>query len=392
MELNQIREARLIHLKDLRNLANKVLNDNLLAKGKVNSKWEYSVIENNIHQLKIIINSLNKYIETSSSIKYVKAFFEEGQDNYYRYILYQVYEMSIYDEITEYTISNHTLSHSVYYDLYWFDTLKEEELSSIAFGKETPDVLDRYCPVEIQRINNKVLPYLKTKEKYSLTADILQNVLNNFNHNSFVESNILLITITENLVRELCKFVYHKQNPAKNKDEIEFYIYHNFNSLESLILKGDWKNDILTSAFYAYNINKYVNDSSLHDALKKLNDKTKEKERLLKKLINILNTDGGLKAIEENDIKRKDYLATINSLSLISLELIRLRKEDMHISLPIKLQFLLRRYKEDRNSIIHGNYYEFNKGWKSYIYLSAIYKVFDLIEYYEKLYTMYKSI
>jgi hypothetical protein len=55
-------------------------------------------------------------------------------------------------------------------------------------------------------------------------------------------------------------------------------------------------------------------------------------------------------------------------------------------SIKVKLQFLVRRFKEDRNSIIHGNYTDFDKGWKCYIYLAAIKKILETIKLYEEHY------
>ena len=56
------------------------------------------------------------------------------------------------------------------------------------------------------------------------------------------------------------------------------------------------------------------------------------------------------------------------------------------INLRIRLHFLIRRYKEDRNNMIHGKFEGFNHKWKNYIYLSAIEQIYDVIKEYENMY------
>ena len=56
------------------------------------------------------------------------------------------------------------------------------------------------------------------------------------------------------------------------------------------------------------------------------------------------------------------------------------------INLRIRLHFLIRRYKEDRNNMIHGKFEGFNSKWKNYIYLSAIEQIYDVIKEYENIY------
>ena len=51
------------------------------------------------------------------------------------------------------------------------------------------------------------------------------------------------------------------------------------------------------------------------------------------------------------------------------------------------LNFLIRKYKDDRNLIIHGNFEAFNHKWKNYINYAALLKVFNAFKNYQALYT-----
>ena len=62
------------------------------------------------------------------------------------------------------------------------------------------------------------------------------------------------------------------------------------------------------------------------------------------------------------------------------------------ISIKTELQFLIRRFKEDRNDLMHGQFEGFNEKWKNYIYLSAIDKINDIIMGYAKIYPNFQKI
>lgn len=59
------------------------------------------------------------------------------------------------------------------------------------------------------------------------------------------------------------------------------------------------------------------------------------------------------------------------------------------ISLKTRLDFLKRRFKESRNSILHGDV-EFGETWDLYVNLSALFEVYETIKYYEFLYNKIK--
>ncbi|QPH40090.1 hypothetical protein [Pedobacter endophyticus] len=61
-------------------------------------------------------------------------------------------------------------------------------------------------------------------------------------------------------------------------------------------------------------------------------------------------------------------------------------KQPVYVSIKVELQFLVRRFKEDRNEMIHGGYESYNKKWKSNSYLSAIIATCNLMKKLDRVY------
>ncbi|MBK9716822.1 MAG: hypothetical protein IPO85_04780 [Saprospiraceae bacterium] len=54
------------------------------------------------------------------------------------------------------------------------------------------------------------------------------------------------------------------------------------------------------------------------------------------------------------------------------------------IGIDVYLDFLAKKFKEDRNSIIHGKYSFFKEKWKTLVYLTALQTLIEKINWYEK--------
>jgi hypothetical protein len=63
------------------------------------------------------------------------------------------------------------------------------------------------------------------------------------------------------------------------------------------------------------------------------------------------------------------------------------KNERRAINVRVKLHFLIRRFKEDRNAMIHGQIEDFNHKWKNVIYLAALEKILETIGEYKKIYS-----
>jgi len=61
-------------------------------------------------------------------------------------------------------------------------------------------------------------------------------------------------------------------------------------------------------------------------------------------------------------------------------------KQSVYVSIKVELQFLVRRFKDDRNEMIHGGFASYNKKWKSNIYLSAVIALYKLMKKLDQIY------
>lgn len=59
---------------------------------------------------------------------------------------------------------------------------------------------------------------------------------------------------------------------------------------------------------------------------------------------------------------------------------------EQKINLSIMLNFLARKYKDDRNTLIHGNFEALNHEWKNYINYAALLEVTKVYREYLALY------
>lgn len=392
-------KKRMNHLKELKKLANQYLQKNISIKNHHAHTWELDSIENNIRQLKRIISNANKNlgskelqqsaVSSIAQFKHLRSIItsEGGED-------IQDYLIRMMDGVERFEVFTYCPEYSIVYDFSWIPDGTIGEQYDVANGTKSPDLYEKYCPYRINMINTEVIPYLEGKSNYQTHAKLLSEITRDFGKRSFLLSNILLITVAESLVRELCKYVYQKQNPNESDLNANHYIYSKFTSLESLINKGEWKKDIAVKTVEASSLSRFIVDENLNKAVS-IVDKHKTAESEIKKQ-NKIAEDLLLMALEgkiPNDEFLKSKLKTIlDRIEELSKDIINKENDTILVTIRFKLCFLVRRYKEDRNLIIHGNYFEFDKGWKSYIYLSAITRIFETMKDYDKIYSQTISV
>lgn len=383
--LKSVKKERLSYLKEMKKLANQLLEENKSCAAG-NAKWEGAVIENNIKQLKEMISQLNKdehplKVDQYAIIKsaLLIKFPDPATIEHYTAITIQ----KIREEGFKYELSRYSVNYSLINDLYWIHDGFVGDHLNIALGTKSPEDLAVYCDDKLKVISEEVIPFFSAHAIYDVVTPMLSEIVQNFGSNSFLTTNILTPVVIESIVRKLAAWVYQMQNPHAN-EEIAAKFVAGFLSLESLIMKADWKEDIPMNFYTAVFESKHINDPKLDDAARTLKQWEMAKDKLagLAKEIGNKLTDDQL----SDERKKEDALA----LSAQALELLSpfqgVDQQPVMVSLKVKLQFLLRRFKEDRNAIIHGHFIDLDKKWKCYVNFLALVNLYRLILELESLY------
>lgn len=400
MDKELIKKQRISHLKEVKRLARKLLDANIAIQQSRKNSWERDVNKNNIFRLKSIITKTNKELHDQSINKFVEK--EISQNNFMIAQNHFLGHPGINDTIKNvlrgseiFKVLRYSPNYSIVYDLHWIEDGTVGDQMELAYGNASPNVYEKYCPTKIEEVRTKVIPYLSKNPQYATSVKLLKNITDQFQSNIYLSTNILLITVAESMVRQLCRYVYERQNQNLPTEEVQKYI-DGKQSIESLIINDDWLNDI--EILEAYMQSEYIDDNSLKSAVE-LIDLHKETEQEIREQVELcieIDKKFGIEVLIENQKseinKEKDIIDLEeyqNEIKPHLMELQRLSanllKPDLKIktSIKVKLQFLVGRFKEDRNSIIHGNYTDFDKGWKCYIYLTTIKKIWEIIKLYD---------
>ena len=127
--------------------------------------------------------------------------------------------------------------------------------------------------------------------------------------------------------------------------------------------------------------------TSIEGIVRKLGDYLIEKQNLIVSDYGQLNSlDSFLRKIdwkEDYEISETRYLLLSGD---IDFNRKRGHSETITINLKNRLDFLRRRFKEDRDLILHGLENDYGKKWNLFVNLSALKHVFETCKYYKKLY------
>ena len=221
---------------------------------------------------------------------------------------------------------------SILSDIMWAGDITMFDTIELSTGNLDFEELGKYLPNKIQSVKGRFIPYLK-ESMYQRHVEAMEEVLKCADQKMFRACNLLLMTVIEGIVRDLAHFLNEKQ-------ELNYDLTsEKFNSLDSLLRKGEWKED--------YEI-----------SISKLEMLTRSKAPI------VLN-----------------YSIPVNFEKLG----IGFGKKTK-INLKTRLDFLRRRFKEDRDLILHGLSSEYGSNWHLFIDFSALGQVFETMQYYDKLY------
>lgn len=216
---------------------------------------------------------------------------------------------------------------SVIADILWASEITLNEAMEISAGILNIEDLGKKLPSKIKETKSTILPYLKRSKIYGRHAQNLKEALSCYEKKFRKACNLILMTTIEGIVRDLADFLNEKQGLNLDLSSNKFH------SLDSLLRNVNWIKDFEISA------------SQL--ALIIGQDQTqKEKPR---------RPDNNLLGYTNIDLKTR-------------------------------LDFLRRRFKDDRDLILHGVDHDFGKTWNLFLNFSALSHVFEVIKYYDKLY------
>lgn len=225
----------------------------------------------------------------------------------------------------------HSYYGSIITDISWIGDLEFDYTIKISSGKLDLNVLGTKLPNRILDIekflkDNKIL-----LREYSGYIKIIEEALSCHKSKYNKAFNLLVITSIEGIVRKFGEYLIKVQdlNVDLSSDK--------YNSIDAFLRKIPWKNDL-----------NYTNSSVM-----------------------LLTSH-----VERS--KQTKSFEDFKKMSLLS--------DGKYINYYTRLHFLKRRFKENRDFIVHGMEVEYDKDWQSYVNLSALFEVLKTMREYKKLY------
>ncbi len=379
----KIAKERLTFIKATKLLASKLLAENKQAKDSTKTSWEYKVIENNIKQLKQAICNLNSWRTPTGINNYIElrlSLLKDRDSNVVDTIVRPIQENAIAFDIARYS-----LNYSIIYDMYWNQDGTIGEHTEIALGHQSIETLTKYLPSLIQKLHEKAIPFFRANSIFKTFGILISDIIDKRETIGLQICNISMPPIIEGLVRQFAILVYLRQNPEKNFKQAEDYIAA-YQSLEKLITNSKWKDDIPIDLPRAVLRGRYIQDDTLIHAQQFYDSHVQLNHEIQTELKNILDLSKG--KWDSNPEEKSCLLTRIQNVINKTQQYTKQIPPDIRVSLNVELQFLLRRYKEDRNNIIHGDIDAFNHEWKFYSNLSAIYGIYKVVSNYFNIYPM----
>lgn len=216
---------------------------------------------------------------------------------------------------------------SVITDILWADEITLNEAMEISAGHLNIEDLGKKLPSKIKQTKAIIIPYIRKSKKYLRHAQNLKEAVDCYEKKFYKACNLILMTTIEGFVRDLAEFLNEKQelnvDLAANK----------YNSLDSLLRNVNWIKDFEISA---------------------------------SRLSLIIGQD---QTSREQAPHSDDNLLGFSK-----------------VDLKTRLDFLRRRFKDDRDLILHGVDHDYGKRWNLFLNFSALSHVYEVIIYYDKLY------
>lgn len=394
--MNYPSHRRVAELKILKAIANSHLEFYKNAKPEKSKKWITRKSSVAIEALKTIIQKIN----TDLHPKKVKAFcsppsslslplsIEFSSENSQERVAYLEYYTEVFSQTKPqfvlFELARLAPELNIIHDISWITDGMLSDFIDIQLGNKDISFLETFLSFKIKEISGELLPALKKDSDLKKICGIILQAIKSTNEGNYLTSNILLITAAESFVRRLAFRLHRLQNPELSNDESYFFVYKKFSSLESLILKGKWPYDFPTSFADALVKYKDVDNERLNEIRVKHKRHTLANSRLQEM---VQETSVILQTHESEEELRNKLSHLLNQMYGQSPNLMSDEEKTIKVNLSIMLDFLVRKYKDDRNSIIHGDFECFDLKWKNYINYAALMKISEVFKEYQELYT-----
>lgn len=392
-------KQRETELNDIKRLANEVLEENL-KHNKIAVGWQKRVVEKNIFNLKNIIQDINIDLREENLRKYVDAFqyndvidlvtkntFSSSQNHFinFREIVAQI---SSFNTIPN--IAFHSKFATIDTDVNWAMHPTVKELTDICINKQSPEILEKYIPDAIRTLISTLDEYVSINIDLNDIVEVILGAIKLSEDKQYVGSNIILITCLESISLKLIEFAYARQNPGLSRDEIQYTVFEKFGSLYKLVTQIDLKPDIPITYLDASIFYKHSSDAQIIKMTKQFHQLLrveKEARRTIEKIY-LLSENMDTEQTSETEIQAK--MEEIKSMVIkiqdkMNLCEIKSIHEKSLIALNVQLEFLTKRIYEERNLIVHGQFYRIENNWKNYMYLVAVIRLFEICKDYEQI-------
>ncbi|ASS48332.1 MAG: hypothetical protein A3D31_08795 [Candidatus Fluviicola riflensis] len=211
-------------------------------------------------------------------------------------------------------------------NILWAPKITVTQAIGIGRGDLDLDDLGKHLPDLLNDVKLKVIPFLKSTDRYSGFENSIDEALKCYDMNLYRACNLLIMTTIEGMVRQLATFL------AENHD-LKNFSEEKYTSLNSLLRNVSWKKD--------YKI-----------------DLTR------------------LELITDQRYRARNM---VHDFQIID-------DEYAMVDINTRLDFLKGRFKDDRDLILHCSYQDYNKKWNLFLNFSALCEVQQTCSYYEKRY------
>lgn len=357
--------------------------------------WQRKLSNRNITLLKGIINKLNKLqhqdkiaqylaalkptttLSTNATEKEKKKLYDNQLENF-NIIFTQGVPFFLMMEINRCSPFMSYVN-----DLTWFKLGTIGEHMEFGSGKADGTVFEKYLPYQMKVLAEAKETFFNI-EPYSDDYTLLDSALTLISLDNYSSANVLIITLTEGLLRKFCVQLYKKQYPESSDKDADFFVYHRNSSVQVLLKNSIWKKDIpvLFSDFLTEY--KHTDNPTVNTFEEKFKTHQQANERLTKKAIQAqkIISNHLQQPISSNEEFSISIQKLMDEMSEEAKNLMNEEDKIVMIGIDTYFDFLAKKLKEDRNNIIHGKYSLFNEKWKTLVYLAALDTLINKIVWY----------